>query len=75
MKLSEEKIDIIQKVITLDEEEKLDRIHELLTDEHPSSSLTSSAKESIERGLKDLEERKKSSYDEFKVRLHQWVTS
>lgn len=75
MKLSEEKIDIIQKVISLDDEEKLDRIHEILTDEHPSDSLTTSEIDSIGRGLKYLEKGKKISYEEFKIRLHQWVTS
>ena len=32
MKLSEEKIDINQKVIELEDEEKLDQIHELLSE-------------------------------------------
>ena len=57
MKLSEEKIDIIQKVIELENEEKLDRIHELLSEEENLNHL------------------RKISYQEFKQRLQQWITS
>lgn len=75
MKLSEEKIDIIQRVIELDDEEKLDQIHELLAEEKNQHQLTDEEKQSIERGLKDLDEGKKISYQEFKQRLQQWITS
>src|SRR6185503_9589616 len=75
MKLSEEKIDIIQKVIELEDEEKLDQIHELLSQEENATELTESEKQSIERGLKDLDEGRKISYSEFKQRLQQWITS
>ena len=75
MKLSEEKIDIIQKVIELEDEAKLDQIHELLTKDDNRNNLTESEKRSIERGLKDLDEGRKISYQEFKERLQQWVTS
>jgi len=75
MKLSEEKIDIIQRVIELDDEEKLDQIHEILAEEKNLHELTDEEKQSIERGLKDLDEGKKISYQEFKQRLQQWITS
>lgn len=75
MKLSEEKIDIIQKVIELDDDAKLDQIHELLSEEQELNELTQSEKQSIERGLKDLDEGRKISYSEFKERLQQWITS
>ena len=75
MKLSEEKIDIIQKVIELEDEEKLDQIHELLSENENLNQLTESEKRSIERGLKDLDEGRKISYPEFKERLQQWITS
>ena len=75
MKLSEEKIDIIQKVIELDDLEKLDQIQELLSGEMEINSLTAAEKESIGRGLNDLEAGKKISYEEFKTKLHEWVTS
>ena len=73
MKLSDEKVDIIQKVIELEDEEKLNQIHELLADEH--DQLTGSEKRSIKRGLKDLDEGRKISYLKFKQRLQQWITS
>ena len=75
MKLSEEKIDIIQKVIELENEEKLDRIHELLSEEQNLNHLSESERRSIERGFKDLDEGRKISYQEFKQRLQQWITS
>lgn len=75
MKLSEEKIDIIQKVIELENEEKLDRIHELLSEEENLNHLSESERRSIERGFKDLDEGRKISYQEFKQRLQQWITS
>jgi len=75
MKLSEEKITIIQKVIGLEDEDKLEQIYNLLADENETESISEVEMQSIERGLKDLDAGHKISLQEFKEKLNEWIIS
>jgi hypothetical protein len=78
MNISAEKLDIIQKIIAIQDNDLLTLIKSLLTSSPTNQgdwweTITTAERESINRGLADLNSEKISSHEQVRTRYAKWL--
>jgi hypothetical protein len=78
MNISAEKLDIIQRICEIQDNDLIDLIKNIIDIPHTSKSewwnqITREEKESINRGLNDLEQGKVYSHDQIRKKYEKWL--
>jgi hypothetical protein len=78
MNISAEKLDIIQRICEIQDNDLIDLIKNIIDIPHTSKSdwwnqITQEEKESINRGLNDLEQGKVYSHDQIRKKYEKWL--
>ena len=78
MNISTEKLDIIQRICEIQDNDLIDLIKNIIDIPHASKSdwwnqITQEEQESINRGLNDLEQGKVYSHDQIRKKYEKWL--
>jgi len=78
MDISAEKLDIIQRICEIQDNDLIDLIKNIVDSPHTSKSdwwnqITQEEKDSVNRGLNDLQQGKVYSHDQIRKKYEKWL--